>query len=339
MAEYIRPVRRPEAPVQKNRMAAEEIAKIFAPWSERKGEGTVGQGGRTQAQWVDNNRVIQQQLERMSSEDDMVKYLVQEQRYDPREAAETASQAGRGGLLKAEMWGVPNAAADEMLNMAVLLNSGYTDVKPGAFKGTDISAVSPEGRPLMVDAQMRTGVSPSWSIPVLGNAFTASEAFNDPHFTNATLGDFIDEMVDENPRAWGDKLLHDPALHREFFREDLDPGKRKDALISTRRSRRSYNPRSDNALGRAIQGPYNPQRGDSVDLVDLQALRTKMLNQTIGELQGQQITNVQGMNKGGFRLAVPDSVMKSLTNDVGKLDPEVVKALSAQPQVVRRRRY
>lgn len=341
-------LRRPGArPKQLKRMATERINEVFQPWAKRPGEGSAGQGGRTQEEWVANNRMIADKLDSFQSEDDMFSYLVNEQGFDRNEAAGVARQAynNRGPLrqLRTEQWGVPNASADELLNMAALIESGFTDVQHGAFKGTDIAAVSPSGRPVLLDAQMRTGVNDNWSIPVLGNAFTAGEAFRDPRFANATLGDFIDEMVQENGSAWADKLLHDPALHREFFGRGISDDKVKDALISTRRSRRSYDERRDNKYGarrngriNRQHGPFDPQPGDRMDIVDLQALRTELLNQTIAGLREQGITNMGGMNQGGFRLSVPNSVMQKLTNNVGELDPEVVRALSIPaPRVIR----
>ena len=334
---------KPQRP--KQRMAVDAVSHMLLPWKEQPASAaTVGQAGKTQAGWSRFNNQVARELERLGDEKNMIKYLINEAGYHPSEAIKTAEEAVRdilqGGsiqALRAAKWGVPNAAADEMLNRAALLTSGFTKVRPNTiFQGTDILATTPSGKAIGIDAQMRTGSTADWSIPILGNVPNGISAFNRPENRTMELGDLIGDLVDSNQRSWADKLLHDNALHQDFFGRSLGQGKQKDALISTRRSRKSFDEKRDNAFGMKNSrgyivrqhGPYDVKAGDTINIVDMEAVRKFLLNSRLGELKGKGVEAIPGMNRGGFRLSVPQSIMQALPNNVGTLNPEVVKALS-----------
>lgn len=334
---------KPQRP--KQRMAVDAVSHMLLPWKEQPASAaTVGQAGKTQAGWSRLNEQVARELEQLSDEKNMISYLINEVGYHPSEAIKTAEDAVRdilkGGSIqsiRAAKYGVPHAAADEMLNRAALLTSGFTKVRPNTvFQGTDILATTPSGRAVGIDAQMRTGSTADWSIPILGNAPNGISRFNNPQNRTMEFGDLIGDLVDNNQRSWADKLLHDGVLHREFFGTELNPGKQKDALISTRRSRKSFDEKRDNAFGMKNargnivrqHGPYDVKGGDTLNMVDMESVRNFLLNSRIAELKSKGVEAVPGMNRGGFRLSVPKSIMQALPNNVGTLDPEIVKALS-----------
>lgn len=318
-------------------------SKLYLPYGQQaRTDGNAGYTGRTQQQWIDENKLIQRELEDEGSFHNMRDHLVEDLGWDEVEAKSTASDAandlqkrGRVGQLRVERYGVPNASADEAVSRAVLEASGFRNVAPGSHMGTDIVA-SQGDRDLLIDAQTRLGRDGSYSMGVLAGADMDTRAlvnsFTAPENQGKKLKKLIKELRVDNPRLRGDKLLHEPGVYEQLFDSELDPGKYKDAIISTNRS--NYNQRRDNPLGTFAHGPYNPVRPAGVDLIDLEATRNLLLNEEIGTLRNQLgiYPAERSLDKdgGALRLLLNQELMQKLGGKLGGLDPAVVRAFSAR---------
>lgn len=316
------------------------VELLYTPYGKQDAKSAApnaGYIGRTQREWLEENDIVRKELTDKQYFGKMKDHLL-DLGWDEAEAQGTASEAanqlkntGRVGQLRAERYGVPNAAADEAINQVALELSGFDNVRRGPFKGTDFF-VDLDGKILGVDAQARFDPRGSFAVPIIGTGKSTNQLlqeFNSDVASEMKLKEFIKQQIlNGNGSVWADKLLHDHLLHQELFGKGIQQGKVKDLIISSDRG--DFNPRPvPKAYSHRVKhkhGPYNPERPRDINMLDLKSARNLLLNEEIGSIKNMGIYMDRfPQNEGGLRLKIPSTIVSQLGGR--GLNPTAVQAL------------
>lgn len=332
------------------------IANLLAPWESYERDSIrPNYEGRDEAQWIDDNKRIKDQLEKYTTRNELGEYgdavLIAngftntgerrkilediENEFESRQKSRRQGKdPGPKMALRNQRFSVPNAKADENLSMAVLGYSGYEPVRElnsGNVQNTDIIMTLPNGVPVKVDAQMRTRGALELGVAQQGRYGFRNALINDP---DTPLRDFLRKQLEIGNIFTEDKLLqtNEPGINmvKEYMGDRFmqGGGSVKDYIITSNR------PTGDPSL---FKGPYNPVKPAGWDLINLDVVRDIILPKSLNEIREFTGTNEpfkfyndKGNNK--MKLMLKNKLIKDkLTRDIDKLDPDIVRLLSQPP--------
>lgn len=231
--------------------------------------------------------------------------------------------------------GVPNATADERLSLLALQGSDVQEAqlwnKGDPIYATDIMIGTGRDRK-GIDAQRQFGEE--FKIGILQNlgirdARAAGLLFaREP---DIQIKELISKIKDKN-NSTDDKLLHSLYLNDQPSNRVADELEsiRKDYLISTD-MRGWKQPAGESKVFKYHHGPYNPTAGRDINVIDLNALRSEVLNRTPAQLQAD-MQGIVSPNNSKLELIIPrNQIIQHTADDL--LDRSVVN------EILKRRRW
>lgn len=306
-----------------NQEIKQEISKRLTPWKRR----TRNDGGdNDQAFWIgkdidgfkDKNSEIEGLIrdERGSSAGQLKiqRRMQKNHGYGQNEAAKEIQTVLNGGMLSARKLGVPNAMADEGLNLFLMQASGM-DAYPGnqgdPIFATDHKVKIGSGPHVGVDSQRRMGermrLGVLHSLPNIRRA----ELIYNRAGANEKLGDVLGQLREESG-GLEDKLMQTLSYGKpsDNLRRNIDK-LGKEYLISA--DMRGWTPTSrERDTFEGYQGPYNPTLSKSVDMYDLNHMRDELMNMRMQEFRKSSYD--MEFDNGKLSMRMPTGRMQRFAN-------------------------
>ena len=322
----------------------DDLTAVLKPWSDARRSGdNPSWYGRTGEEWVEDARSWEQMIRhrlRADGNTSRTRNLLADQLYNERgysdgEARQTVSDIVQGKPFRQLNLGIASANADEELSKFLLQQAGGTEVRlinGDPVYGTDIEAKLKD-RLYKIDAQTRVGRQAPLNIGVLSKVPQSGSAVRSARSRDITLRDLISEVREANQgssyMAREDKLLHTPNvdIRPSAWLENNVSDMEKNGIITSDRAgyRQTLNGLTDN------HGPYDPTLPQGWGLINLDTLRSEVLDKKLSEIQNMGML-VQGQlndNKPGkINLTLKKETVDKLTKEGNLLDPKLIEALS-----------